>query len=78
MGDTSSSVTPSAWITEIAFPHRRFARTEWKYLVFASPSLSHNERNCCQLILALSRASEWISDVTPRNSANSASDRTSS
>ncbi|MCI82637.1 hypothetical protein A2U01_0103911, partial [Trifolium medium] len=42
---------------DMAFLRRRLVRTEWKYLVFASSSLSHNERDCCQLMLAFNRES---------------------
>jgi hypothetical protein len=63
MGCTPSCGTPSTWIEDIAFPSRRLARTEWKYLEFASPSLSHFERDFCQQILAFNRESVWISVV---------------
>jgi hypothetical protein len=65
-GCTPSRVTPSTWTEEMALPRRRLANIEWKYLELASPSFSHLERDCCQLMLACKRGNEWMSDVTPK------------
>jgi hypothetical protein len=73
-----SKVTPSTCIEEIAFPICRLARTEWKYLEFAPPSLSHLERDCCKQILTFNWARKWVSDEIPWNSSKCASDRASS